>query len=137
MRGIATGRKKVETMSMRVAVILALLATAIVPATPLVAQERVLTIFGDDKCPTDTICVVAPESERYRIPKPFRERLRSPDSQSWAVRSQATISEGKSGVGSCSSTGAGGWTGCWAAYMQSSRAGGSLNPYRDKRASSR
>ena len=82
------------------------------------AQQKLLTIFGDDKCPADTICVVAPESERYRIPAPFRERLKSPDSQSWAVRSQATLAEGKSGTDSCSAVGAGGWTGCWAEQMR-------------------
>lgn len=91
-----------------------------VPA-PAFAQERVLTIFGDDKCPSDTICVVAPETERYRIPAPFREALPSPDRESWAVRSQATLNEGKTGIGSCSAVGSGGWTGCWAEHMRKAR----------------
>jgi hypothetical protein len=92
-------------------------------ATPLAAQGRVLTIFGEDKCPADTICVVAPESERYRIPKPFRERLPGPQSDSWAVRQQSVVNDvGKSGTGSCSASGGGGWTGCWAKYMQQQRA---------------
>jgi len=84
------------------------------------AQQRLLTIFGDDKCPTDTICVVAPENERFRIPAPFRERLKSPASTSWAVRSQATLAEGKTGANSCSTVGPGGWTGCFMEQMRTS-----------------
>ena len=100
---------------------LAVLASAF--AVPAVAQERVLTIFGEDKCPSDTICVVAPETERYRIPKPFRERLPGPQSESWAVRQQSIVNDvGKTGTGSCSSVGPGSWTGCWAEYMRQQRA---------------
>ncbi len=104
----------------RFAALTLMLAPLAMPA-PAMAQERVLTIFGDDKCPADTICVVAPETERYRIPKAFRETLPSPERESWAVRSQATLSEGKTGIGSCSTVGAGGWTGCWAEYMRKAR----------------
>lgn len=99
-------------------------ALALLPAmlpSPAPAQQRMLTIFGDDKCPADTICVVAPESERYRIPTPLRERLKSPDSQSWAVRSQATLAEGKTGTDSCSAVGPGGWTGCFMEQMRLAR----------------
>ncbi len=89
-------------------------------SAPAAAQQRSLTIFGDDKCPSDTICVVAPESERFRIPKAFRDALRkeAPDRVSWAIRSQATLSEGKSGADSCSAAGAGGWTGCFMKQMK-------------------
>ncbi len=31
-----------------------------------------VTVFGTDACPRDTICVRAPENERYRIPKDLR-----------------------------------------------------------------
>jgi hypothetical protein len=105
---------------------LALIATAALlalPTAPAMAQnERVLTIFGEDKCPVDTICVRAPERDRYRIPKEFREPSQKSENQSWATRSQATMSEGKSGTGSCSASGAGGWTGCWAEQMRKARA---------------
>jgi hypothetical protein len=106
-------------MRLFVAISLALLPFA-APA-PVLAQQRMLTIFGDDQCPADTICVVAPESERYRIPAPFRERLKSPDSQSWAVRQQATLAEGKTGADSCSTVGPGGWTGCYMEQMRKAR----------------
>ncbi len=97
------------------------LAVSLAPlsvAAPAAAQQRTLTIFGDDKCPADTICVVAPETERYRIPKPLRQRLPSPDSTSWAIRSQATLDVGKTGAESCSAVGGGGWTGCFMKQLQ-------------------
>jgi len=90
-------------------------------AAPSAAPAQVI-IFGNDKCPTNEICVTAPESERYRIPAPFRERLKSPDSTSWAVRSQATLAEGKTGTNSCSTVGPGGWTGCFMEQMRAARA---------------
>ena len=83
---------------------LAMVLTSLPLAMPVAAQERVLTIFGSDKCPSNTICVRAPEEERYRIPKGLRQSKPSPDSQSWAVRSQATLAEGYSGPG-CSAAG--------------------------------
>jgi hypothetical protein len=83
---------------------LALLISTLPIAPPAMAQERVLTIFGNDKCPANTICVRAPEEERYRIPKALRQSTPTPDSQSWAIRSQATLSEGYSGPG-CSAAG--------------------------------
>ena len=106
-------------MRLIIAASLALLPLAMPTAAP--AQQRMLTIFGDDKCPSDTICVVAPENQRYRIPGPLRDRQKSPDSQSWAVRSQATLAEGKTGTDSCSTVGAGGWTGCYMEQMRKAR----------------
>ncbi len=103
---------------MRLTIALSLALLPLAAPTALPAQQRMLTIFGDDKCPTDTICVVAPESERYRIPGPLREPTKSPESTSWAVRSQATLSEGKTGTDSCSTVGAGGWTGCFMEQMK-------------------
>lgn len=107
---------------MRLVLAFALSLLPLAAPAPAAAQQRTLTIFGDDKCPADTICVVAPETERFRIPKQFRERLASPDSISWAVRSQATLTEGKTGTDSCSTVGAGGWTGCFMKQMQEARA---------------
>jgi len=103
---------------MRLALAFALSLMPLAASAPAVAQQRTLTIFGDDKCPLDTICVVAPETERYRIPKAFRETVKTPDSTSWAIRSQATLAEGKTGADSCSTVGAGGWTGCFMKQMK-------------------
>lgn len=99
------------------------------PLMPAQAQraERVLVIFGNDACPTSAsgdeiiVCARRPESERYRIPSELRPRSQSPENQSWSVRSQAALSAGRTGIGSCSATGAGGWTGCWAQQMREAR----------------
>jgi hypothetical protein len=107
---------------MRLLIIAALAITPTLLPTAVVAQERVLTVFGEDKCPDNTICVRAPEQDRYRIPKELRGSSTNPRNQSWAVRSQAALSEGASGAGSCSSVGAGGWTGCWAEQMRRAKA---------------
>jgi hypothetical protein len=83
--------------------------------------ERKLIIYGNDPCPADTICVTAPEEERFRIPKPLRQGLPNPENQSWAVRSQDTLTVGQSGIGSCTNSGGGGWTGCFQKQMQEAR----------------
>jgi hypothetical protein len=107
---------------MRLLIALGALALS-APLAPAPAQqsERVLTIFGEDKCPADVICVRAPERDRYRIPKELRGPSELPENQSWAARSQATMSEGRTGTGSCSAVGGGGWTGCWAEQMRKAR----------------
>jgi hypothetical protein len=115
---VRSSKKAEDCRIMRLVLAFALSIVPLSASAPATAQQRTLTIFGDDKCPADTICVVAPETERFRIPKPFRERLPSPDSTSWAIRSQATLSEGKTGADSCSTVGAGGWTGCFMKQMQ-------------------
>lgn len=89
------------------------------PITPIAAQDqRILTVFGNDKCPADTICVRAPENERYRIPKELRQSTPSPDDQSWAARSASIEYVGRSGTDSCSPVGAGGWTGCYSKILR-------------------
>jgi hypothetical protein len=100
--------------------------TALSAPLPALAQssDRVLVIFGKDKCPTDStgneivVCSRRPEAERYRIPKELRTSAPSPENQSWAARSSSTLSTGRTGTGSCSAVGAGGWTGC---YLQEFR----------------
>lgn len=119
---VRSSKKAEDHRIMKLVLAFALSLVPLAASSPAVAQQRTLTIFGDDKCPSDTICVVAPETERYRIPKPFRERLPSPDSTSWAIRSQATLEVGKTGADSCSTVGAGGWTGCFMKQLKESYA---------------
>jgi hypothetical protein len=115
---------------MRVHPLFAAMATLAALPTPVSAQraERVLVIFGNDQCPTNAsgdeiiVCARRPETERYRIPKEVRPRTQSPQSQSWAVRSQSAMSAGRTGTGSCSAVGSGGWTGCWAEQMRAAKA---------------
>ena len=102
-----------------------LVAPLALPATvqAQTANDRILTIFGNDPCPKDTICVRAPEAERYRIPKQFRhDGPIAPANQSWAARAQSIDSVGRTGTGSCSAVGAGGWTGCYLQQMRAARA---------------
>jgi hypothetical protein len=119
--------QKGEKQMMRKLLIASLLLVPMAAPPPAFAQlmnDRVLTIFGSDPCPKDTICVRAPESERYRIPKQFRngEGIK-PENQSWAARAQSTMDAGaKTGIGSCSANGPGGWTGCWQQQMRAARA---------------
>ena len=93
-------------------------------AAPLraLAQDRILTIFGEDKCPENTICVRAKESERFRIPKDLRQdAIIAPNRQAWAAKAQATLDAGsKSGTGSCTAIGPGAYTGC---FVEQARAG--------------
>jgi hypothetical protein len=93
-------------------------------AAPALAQQndRALIIYGDDKCPEGTVCVRAPESERYRIPQSLRSGPLAPADQPWAQKAESLRDVGASGVGSCSAGGAGGWTGCWLRDMRAARA---------------
>ena len=90
-------------------------------AVPAHAQERVLQIFGRDKCPANTICVTAPESERFRIPKDLRGPSKSPEAQSWAVRSQGLVTTGSTAPSACTKASNQGWTGCFAEDMKRAR----------------
>ena len=118
----------------RLLIIALMLAPLALPLAPASAQrsERLLTIFGEDKCPADTICVRAPERDRYRIPKELRRSTVTPDSQSWAVRSQSTLDTGHSGINSCSTSGPQGWTGCWLQQMKQAREEAKQNAAADR-----
>lgn len=82
------------------------------------AQNSVLVIYGDDKCPTNSngdeivVCQRLHESERFRLPKSLRDQGIKPQAESWATRSQDALTTGATGTGSCSAVGAGGATGC-------------------------
>lgn len=106
----------------------ALSALFVLPA-PAVAQsqQNVLVVYGNDPCPTTksgeeiVVCARKPEADRYRIP----EQLRSsnmPQNERWADRAKSLEYVGASGTGSCSATGAGGWTGCWSKLMDQAKA---------------
>ena len=96
--------------------------TALSVPTIAPAQERILTIFGEDKCPDNTICVTAPEADRYRIPKELRPQSANPQNQSWAVRSRATLDTGNASPMSCSTATNQGWAGCWSEEMRKAKA---------------
>jgi hypothetical protein len=83
------------------------------------AQNGVLVIYGNDRCPTNengdeiVVCQRLDEQERFRIPKQLREFEVTPQNQAWAQRVQPTLEAGAIGVGSCSTVGPGGGTGCF------------------------
>jgi hypothetical protein len=91
-------------------------------AAPAAAQDsggdkvRMVIVYGDDAAPTtegDEILVVArmPENDRYRIPEALRFSD-DPANMAWARRVERLDLVGQSGTMSCSTAGAGGFTGC-------------------------
>lgn len=97
-------------------------AGALVPA-PLAAQNvpvPTLVIYGTQKCPTDAdgneivVCVRRKPGEQFRIPKELRELKVTPENESWAAKAAANDRVGATGIGSCSTVGAGGASGCFA-----------------------
>ena len=84
-------------------------------ALPVAAQQndKQLIIYGNDRCPEGTVCIRAPESERFRIPQTLRSGPLAPSQQPWAARAASVANAGAaSGGGSCSAAGAGVFTGC-------------------------
>lgn len=95
--------------------LLGLTLAASLPVTPAAAQgsDRLVTVFGTDKCPRDTICVRAPENERYRIPAQLRGESGEAAAARWGDRAKSLEYVGSSGTMSCSPVGAGGASGCF------------------------
>ena len=86
-------------------------AVAAVP-TAAVAQagQTTITIYGNDPCPRENICIRAPESQRYRLPKSQNPQGTRQQRQSWARKSKQLMTLGNTGAGTCSPVGPGGYT---------------------------
>jgi len=104
---------------MRSLTLVALVVAAAIPEmAPAQFVDGALVIYGNDKCPTNkdgqeiVVCSRRSESERYRIPKELRTGGKFAESESWTKRSQTTLSTSRTGIGSCSAVGPGGFTGC-------------------------
>ena len=93
-----------------------------VPA-PAFAQagQGKITIYGNDPCPAQNICVRAPESQRYRLPQSQNPQGTRQQRESWAQRSQALTTAGATGAQSCSPVGPGGFTGCLTQEIRQSK----------------
>lgn len=104
-----------------------LLAAAVLSvAMPAMAQSgtyrtRTVLVYGDDPCPKSEnpdeiiVCARRPEDERFRIPRELREADRSIRPQDNVPAQRAAMASPREsfvGTGSCSTTGAGGFTGC-------------------------
>jgi hypothetical protein len=109
-----------------------LLVAAPAAAQPAAAAEddakvNQLVVYGEDPCPTSTddvitVCARKPESDRYRIPEVLRSDPNDPVNQSWANRALEMQYVGRTGIGSCSTTGPGGMTGCYNELVRQARA---------------
>ena len=84
----------------------------------------VLVLYGNERCPTNSngeeivVCQRRSAQEQFRIPKEMRNFEVTPENAAWATREQADRDTGAVGVGSCSTVGIGGQTGC---FVQNAR----------------
>ncbi len=81
------------------------------------SKVNALIVYGNDPCPRGNgdeivVCARKPESERYRIPPAVRDDPNNPHNQAWTNRAKSLEYVGRTGIGSCSASGSGGWTGC-------------------------
>lgn len=118
---------------MKIAILAGVAAAIVATASPAsaqsAAQNGVLVIYGNERCPTNdngeeiVICVKRSKNEQFRIPKELRDLEITPENESWAVRGNANDTAGASvGIGSCSTVGSGGATGCFARNADQYRA---------------
>lgn len=99
------------------------------PAEEASAQrrpERILTIFGSDKCPESSgqeivVCRRLDENERFRIPKELRDSGLT-GNDAWNERARSFEYVGRSGPQSCSPVGSGGASGCMSEMFRKARA---------------
>jgi hypothetical protein len=90
--------------------------------------DGVLVLFGNEKCPTDTqgneivVCSRRGANEQFRIPKEMRDFKVTPENAAWAAKLQPVLTAGDSGIGSCTTVGPGGSTGCMTQQFQAARA---------------
>ena len=108
-----------------------LLAAAPASAQRPAAEPTISTmiVYGDDACPPSTddtivVCARKPEGERFRIPEVLRGDPNDPKNQAWAERATALEYAGRSGIGSCSTVGPGGASGCFNQLVREARAAG-------------
>lgn len=95
-------------------------------------RQRLVTVFGTDACPKPSdpdeivVCTRRPDEERYRIPPTVRAATAKPPGVASGDRKQllgdATGGAGGS-IGSCSTVGPGGGSGCARAAADAYRDG--------------
>lgn len=111
---------------------LLLAAPLLILAAPAIAENAAepkvnqLIVYGDDECPvsegdTITVCARKAEGERFRIPSILRQSS-SVQNEAWNSKVLAYERVSKTGTTSCSTVGAGGWTGCSAKLINAAYA---------------
>ena len=116
-----------------IARISALVIAAGLAAAPALAQDEggdrvnMVIVYGDDACPPSTddeiiVCARKPDADRYRIPEILRDNPNDPANDSWANRAIEMSYVGRTGIGSCSTVGPGGATGCYEQLVRQARA---------------
>lgn len=97
----------------------------------------VLVLYGNERCPTNNngeeivVCQRRSAQEQFRIPQEVRTFEVTPENESWAAREKSNQDVGAVGVGSCSTVGAAGATGC---FVQNARRAKNEARARDKAA---
>lgn len=88
----------------------------------------VLTLYGNQRCPTDSngaevvVCHREGAAEQFRIPKGLREFKVTPENEAWAAKLAPTMEAGGAGIGSCTAVGPGGGIGCFGRQARTARA---------------
>jgi hypothetical protein len=86
------------------------------------AQDSALIVYGSDPCPANTICVRAPESDRYRIPKSLRSSNLPPSQAPGKLAATSRTGGVNTGPSSCSNIGGGGGSTCLKNQLAAARA---------------
>ena len=102
----------------------------------------VLILYGNERCPTDAegneiiVCQRRNANEQFRVPKELREFVVTPENQSWARQQQGTLAagEGANSIGSCSTVGVGGASGCFLQQSRNNRATNQARAAEERRA---
>lgn len=119
-------------IAIRASLAATMLVAGVMSMPDIAAAQRApipkVVIYGDQKCPTDAngdeivVCERRNKSEQFRIPKELREFKVTPENESWASKVVAHDNVAADGIGSCSTVGPGGATGCFLQEAQQARA---------------
>ena len=103
--------------------------TAEVAAQPADERPRYrqVVVYGNDPCPRGSeteivICARRPETERFRLPPDARTAAPGAESRAWENRARDLDEAQEAGIGSCTTVGPGGSTGCLQEQIDDARA---------------
>ncbi len=90
-------------------------------------RYRQVVVYGTDPCPRGSeteivICARRPETERFRLPPDARAPAPGAESRAWQNRARDLDEAQEAGIGSCTTVGPGGSTGCLQEQIDAARA---------------